>query len=139
MISGYYIQSGSTSYNVNNGKSYGYIKFTTPDTTDDILLSVSCYTSSENNWDFGGVYVGTVIYQPTQSQIKNKTTDGNGFYLYTGSGSNSSPATYTLETVGQTLQPNTEYYISFAYVKDSSGNSNNDRFFISEIKFNTAV
>ena len=122
------IMSGPSSYNVNSGTSYGYIKVTTEDTC---TLQVTCYTSSESNYDWGGVYIGSVQYKPTQSQIKNGTTDGNGSYLCKMSGSGSATA-YSAE-----LAANTTYYVSFFYAKDSSVNNNNDRFYITNIKYTT--
>ena len=129
-ISGSAIQNGSTSYNVNSGTSYGYIKLTTK---EQCTLSVTCYVSSESNYDFGGVYVGSKIYKPTQSQAKNGTTDSAGSYLIRQSGSNSSKE-YTM-----TLTANTTYYLNFFYVKDGSNNSNSDRFFVSKIQYRAVV
>ena len=126
-ISGSAIQNGSTSYNVNSG---GYIKLTTK---EQCTLSVTCYVSSESNYDFGGVYVGSKIYKPTQSQAKNGTTDSAGSYLIRQSGSNSSTE-YTM-----TLTANTTYYLNFFYVKDGSNNSNSDRFFVSKIQYRAVV
>ena len=123
------IINGSKSYNVNNGASYGYIEFTTPD--EETSVSITGYVSSENNWDFGAVYIGTAIYQPTQSQCKNKTTDGNGEFLLLQSGTSNASKTYTT-----TLQPSTKYYLNFVYVKDSSSKSGDDRMYITNIQFN---
>lgn len=129
-ISGTSIQNGSTSYNKDSGTSYGYIKLTTKEQT---TLSITASVGSESNYDFGGVYVGTKIYKPTQSQAKSKTTDGSGSYLMSISGSVSSKA-YTM-----TLQANSTYYLNFFYVKDGSGNSNGDRFSVTEIKYRAVV
>lgn len=129
-ISGTSIQNSSTSYNVNSGTSYGYIQLTTKEQT---TLSITASVGSESNYDFGGVYVGTKIYKPTQSQAKSKTTDGSGSYLMSISGSVSSKA-YTM-----TLQANTTYYLNFFYVKDGSSNSNGDRFSVTEIKYRAVV
>lgn len=129
-ISGTSIQNSSTSYNKDSGASYGYIKLTTKEQT---TLSITASVGSESNYDFGGVYVGTKIYKPTQSQAKSKTTDGSGSYLMSISGSVSSKA-YTM-----TLQANSTYYLNFFYVKDGSGNSNGDRFNVTEIKYRAVV
>lgn len=129
-ISGTSIQNSSTSYNKDSGTSYGYIKLTTKEQT---TLSITASVGSESNYDFGGVYVGTKIYKPTQSQAKSKTTDGSGSYLMSISGSVSSKA-YTM-----TLQANSTYYLNFFYVKDGSGNSNGDRFNVTEIKYRAVV
>ena len=122
------IINGSKSYNVNSGLSHGYIEFTTP--SEETTVSVTGYVSSENNWDFGAVYVGTEIYKPTYSQCRNQTTDGNGNYVFVLSGTSNTSNTYTL-----TLQPETKYYMNFIYVKDSSGNSGQDRMYITNIQF----
>ena len=122
------IISGSTSYCVNNGTSYGYL---TIDAVEDVTLSIRCFVSSESSYDWGAIYVGTAIYKPTQVQVKNGTTDGNGSYLYRKSGSQS------ITTVTTTLAAGSVYYVTFAYVKDSSGNRNNDRFYIRDISYST--
>ena len=120
------ITSGDSSYNKNSGTSYGYIEFVPP--TGVTVLEVSCYVSSERNYDYGAVYLGSQPYQPTQSQIKNGTTDGNGSYLYNNSGEQ------TEETVTSALTPGQTYYLSFAYAKDSSSNKGEDRLIITNIK-----
>ena len=124
------ITSGPSSWHVNNGSSYGYIKFKTPDELTNV--SVTCSVSSEANWDYGAIYVGTNLYQPTREQVKNGTTDGSGKYLMTGSGQ-VDKNTYTAE-----LQPNTTYYLMFIYVKDSSGDSRDDRLTVYDITFTSA-
>lgn len=129
-ISGSNIQNGSSSYNKNSGTSYGYIKLTTK---EQCTLIVTGYVSSEGSYDFGGVYVGSKIYKPTQSQAKNGTTDSAGSYLIRQSGSNTSKE-YTM-----TLNANTTYYLNFFYVKDGSSNSNSDRFFVSKIQYRAVV
>lgn len=128
--SGTSLYSNTGSYNVNNGSSYAYIKFTTPNETTTV--SIQAYVSSEANYDYGGVYVGTKEYRPAKSAISGKTTDGYGSWLMSSSGSNSSYSTYT-----KALEPNTTYYINFAYAKDGSGHKNSDRIFIRNITFKT--
>ena len=130
VVSGTAIVNGSKSYNVDSGTSYGYIKLTTK---EQCTLSVTGYVSSESNYDFGGVYVGSKLYKPTQSQAKNGTTDSAGTYLIIQSGSNSSKE-YTM-----TLTAKTTYYLNFFYVKDGSSNSNSDRFFVSKIQYRAVV
>lgn len=100
--------------------------FVTPD--KETTLSVTGYVSSEGNYDFGAVYCGTSRYNMTKSQISNGTTDGNGQYLIRGSG-NMSSNTYTM-----TLQPSTRYYLNFAYAKDGSASSYNDKLIVTNIK-----
>lgn len=129
-ISGTSIQNGSTSYNKNSGASYGYIKLTTK---EQCTLIVTGYVSSEGSYDFGGVYVGSKIYKPTQAQARDGTTDSAGSYLIRQSGSNTSKE-YTM-----TLNANTTYYLNFFYVKDGSSNSNSDRFFVSKIQYRAVV
>ena len=125
------IASGSRSYHVNNGTSYGYIEFTTPEDESLCSLSITGYTSSESNYDWGGVYIGTAVYQPSRSEISNKTLNsiGIGQWIFSNAGNNSSK-TYTVN-----LLPNTHYYLSLAYAKDGSSQSNSDRLFISNIIF----
>lgn len=122
---GSYLHSSNTSHSTTG---WAYLKFTTPNRAT--TLSVQAYTSSESNYDFGAVYVGTAIYHPGYSSIKSATTDGNGSYLYRGSGSNSSYSTYTM-----TLSANTTYYINLMYSKDGSGSTNSDRFYVRNITF----
>lgn len=120
------IVNGSKSFNVNSGASYGYIKL---DCIETQTLKIKCYTSSESNYDFGGIYIDTNVAKPTQTQIKNKTQiTTTGTWLYTGSGNNTTVSEYTA-----TLQAGKTYYINFAYAKDSSQNSNKDMFIITEI------
>ena len=122
------IMSGSTSYNKNNGTSYGYLVI---DAAEDTTLTVTCSVSSESNYDWGVVYVGSAVYRPTATNVKQQATDGNGYYLYRQSGSKSS------ETVTATLTAGSVYYVTFMYVKDGSGNSYNDRFYITNIDYET--
>lgn len=120
------LRSGSASYNVNNGKSKGYMKFTAG---DNATLTITAYTSSEANYDFGCAYLSTnSYYYPTSSAIKNSTTDGYGSYVYRQAGANTEFATYTAQ-----LESGQEYYLSLVYAKDSIGNKNLDRMFVSEI------
>lgn len=127
MINGDYIVSGPKSYHTNGGASYGYIEYTTG--SNSIDLTISGYVSSESNYDFGGVYIGKQKYTPTREQIRDKTTDGVGSWLFTGSG-DMKLSSYTTK-----LEPNTTYYINFAYAKEDSGDSNEDRLVIEKIIF----
>ena len=130
VVSGTAIVNGSKSYNVDSGTSYGYIKVTTK---ESCTLTINANVSSENNYDFGVVYVGTKIYKPTQSQAKNKTTDGSGSYLMSIS-SVVAAKDYTM-----TLQANSTYYLNFFYVKDGSGNSNGDRVYFNKIAYKAII
>ena len=120
--------TSKAAYNIDNGTAYGYIEFTTPATS--CTVSVTGGVSSERNYDFGAVYIGKAVYEPTRDQISSATTDGNGEYILRGSG-NVTSATYTKE-----LEPNTTYFLSFAYAKDNSQNYGNDCLFITNITFN---
>lgn len=120
--------TSKAAYNIDNGTAYGYIEFTTPATS--CTVSVTGGVSSESNYDFGAVYIGKAVYEPTRYQISSATTDGNGEYILRGSGDITS-AVYTKE-----LEPNTTYFLSFAYAKDNSQNYGNDCLFITNITFN---
>ena len=120
------ITNGPKSYHVNSGSSYGYFKIHTPN--ESTTFSVTAYVSSEGNYDFGGCYVGTQIYNASRDAITSSATDGHGKWVFMNS--NSSESTYTT-----TLEANTDYYIQFYYTKDSSGNSGEDRVIIKNIKF----
>ena len=120
------ITSGPKSYHVNSGSSYGYFKIHTPN--ESTTFSVTAYVSSESGYDVGGCYVGTQIYNANRSAITSSTTDGHGKWLFVSS--NSSQGTYTTE-----LDADTDYYIQFYYTKDNSGNTNEDRIIIKNLKF----
>ena len=120
------ITNGPKSYHINSGSSYGYFKIHTPN--ESTTFSVTAYVSSESNYDFGGCYVGTQIYNASRDAITSSATDGHGKWVFMNS--NSSESTYTT-----TLEANTDYYIQFYYTKDSSGNSGEDRVIIKNIKF----
>lgn len=129
------IQSGPKSYNVNSGTSYGYIEIKTPPFEQTFSLSISAFAQGENNCDFGFIYLGTAIYQPTQAQVKNSTTDGKGKYLL-----RHTSTTYNdYVTVTDTLEPNTTYYLNFGFVKDGSANVGIDRLRVKEISFTAVV
>lgn len=108
-----------------------YFAFTTGGDTS--TLSVTGYVSSEGGYDFGAVYCGTQIYNMNRDQIDNGTTDGNGQYLFRGSGGMSSD-TYTM-----TLQPDTTYYLNFGYAKDGSASDGYDKLIVTEISFETII
>ena len=127
IINGENITNGSVSYNVDNGISYGYIIINTPDYETN--LEITCKVHSEQNYDFGVVYLGKQIYKPSYSDIRSQITDGDGEYLFKKSGA---PSFYTYT---KALSPNTKYYLNLMYAKDGSGNSGDDRFYISSIKF----
>lgn len=110
-----------------NGQVNGYFSFTTG--TENLTLSVTGYVSSEGGYDFGAVYCGTSIYNMNRSQMSSGTTDGNGQFLFRGSGG-MSKQTYTIQ-----LQPETTYYLNFGYAKDRSSSSGSDRLIVTDINF----
>lgn len=123
-------------YNVNNGISTGYIHIPANTFNEDSTLKVSVRTNAESRWDTGAILVGNANYNITGSfrrseeegseitLISNKYT-----LLYNSNGKNET----AFRTVSTTLKANTEYYIIFAYTKDSSGNNNEDKMFIESI------
>lgn len=119
------IASGPSSYQVNSGISRGYIRHKSGNKTG--RLDVTCYTSSEAGYDFGGVYVGKKQWNPSRSDLQNNYNDGTGSWIYRSMGNTS------VVNCSATLEPNTEYYITFMYTKDGSGNSGEDRFVIQKI------
>lgn len=127
IINGENITNGSVSYNINSGISHGYIIINTPNYETD--LEITCKVSSEQGYDFGVAYLGKQIYKPSNSDVRNQITDGDGEYIIKISGSTSF-STYT-----KTLSPNTKYYLNLIYTKDGSGNTGDDRFYISSIRF----
>ena len=110
-----------------HGTSYAHF---TLHTTMACLFGVKASISSEANYDFGAVYIGSDIYEPTQSQLKAKTTDGKGNYLVIGSGTTleGGPNTFVDadNNISMQLEENTDYVVNFAYAKDSSSFSGND-------------
>lgn len=135
-ISGDYIQSGPKSYNVNKGISSGYIEFTTPGSSEDFLVEVTCYTSSESSsWDPGGVAITYAVYVPASNRDIKSIPSSTGIKVYSGGGTSETEKTYTANM--SSLQPNTKYYLTFMYGKDSSSHGGLDRFFIRRVKFNT--
>lgn len=117
------ITSGPSSYNIDYGSSYGHILI---QPAVDTVLSITGYVSSDS-WDYGGIYVGTQEYKPDKWSIQIGTTDGTGSWLFNTKGNNTS-STYTIDLTGGVT-----YYINFCYVKDSSGNSYEDRLIITDI------
>lgn len=110
-----------------SGTAYGHMRFTT---TNACTFLVDSTISSEANYDYGAVYIGTESYEPTQSQVKSGTTDGKGNYVFTGNGetiTTTSPAKRVGNYCVLDLQANTEYVASFIYVKDGSGSRGDDK------------
>lgn len=131
------IVSGAKTFGVNSSYAYGYIKFHTPNTTDTDLLTVSvtCNGYAEARYDVGFVFIDTSLHQIT-SVVKPTTSAGStnssyGYFLYNSY--NKSTATYSTYT--KVLNPDTDYYLQFAYTKDSSQHRYWDRLSITNIKF----
>lgn len=70
--------------NVSSGNYYGYIKFISAatDNEKELKLIINCYTSSEHNYDFGGIWLGNKEFKPTRAQIQNKTNVDGGEWIY---------------------------------------------------------
>lgn len=124
-------------YNVNNGISTGYIHIPANTFDEDRALKVSVRTNAEASYDTGVILVGNANYTVSTAPFKRTNTEGSELSLNSN--------TYTLlynsygkietafRTVSTTLKANTEYYIIFAYTKDGSGNSKEDKMFIQSI------
>ena len=123
-------------YNVNNGISTGYIHISATTFDGDRALKVSVRTNAESNWDTGVILVGNANYtindtfRRTETEGSEVTLISNKYTLLYNSCSKSETV---FRTVSTTLKANTEYYIIFAYTKDSSGNNNEDAMFIQSI------
>lgn len=91
------------------------------------ILRVTARIGSENNWDYGGVYVDTKLYEPTWNEVKNGNNYGTGQYLMRICGSNQTPVEYTMN-----LEKDVLYYLNFFYVKDSYL-TNPDKVYFDEI------
>ena len=123
-------------YNVNNGISTGYIHIPANTFDEDRALKVSVRTNAETRWDTGVILVGNSNYT-INGTFKRNETEGSEItlisnkytLLYNSNGKNE----IGFRIVSTTLKANTEYYIIFAYTKDSSGNDNEDAMFIQSI------
>lgn len=121
-------------YNVNNGISTGYIHIPANLFDTDRTLKVSVRTNAETNYDTSVILVGNtnrVVASILRynNREEGTTTSDNYLLLYTSYGKNET----AFRTVSTTLKANTEYYIIFAYTKDDSGNTNEDKMFIESI------
>lgn len=125
-------------YKVNNGISTGYIHIPVNTFGTDKTLKVSVRTNAESGFDTGVILVGAVNYTVSSIlRISSTTSEGtqttlnNNEYTILYNSYNKSEGAF--RTVSTTLKANTEYYIIFAYTKDGSGNSNEDKMFIESI------
>lgn len=109
------IRNGSISYNINNGYSFKYITYTpSQNETLKIVANINASENAEYRQNIGACYVGTALYQPTHSQLRDYITDGNGSYLYNIAGATEATV-YSME-----LTAGTTYYIHFIYSKDDN-------------------
>lgn len=113
----------SQKYDGVNMNSYMTVTGSSP-----INVTVSCYSSSEGNYDWGYIYMGTELYQPSREQAVSRENDGNGEFIYVGSGEGD----YT--TYNYTASPGTNYFI-VGYTKDGSVGNGDDTIRISYISF----
>lgn len=123
------ITNGPKSYHVSSGISTGY--FVINPAPIQRTFSVTCYTSSESGYDFGGIYIGNTYMEMTRANYQNNTTLSDGSWLYRNV---QSSATYT-----KTLDANKTYYVEFIYTKDGGGESGLDKFVISNITFKAYI
>ena len=131
------IISGTKTFQTDSSYAYGYIKFHTPSTTDTDLLtaSITCNVYAESRYDVGFVFIDKSLHEIT-SNVRPITASGTtdstyGYMLYNSYGKSSAAySTYT-----KVLDANTDYYLQFAYTKDSSSHSYWDRLSITNIKF----
>ena len=122
-------------YNVNNGISTGYIHIPANTFDEDRALKVSVRTNAESNWDTGVILVGNANYTITGS-FKRTEKEGSEITIlnkYTILYNSFQKNEAAFRTVSTTLKANTEYYIIFAYTKDSSANGVEDAMFIQSI------
>lgn len=120
-------------YNVNSGISTGYIHIPANMFNTDRTLKVSVRTNAESNFDTGVILVGNtnrvVVSLLKYYEVEGTTTSDNYLMLYNSYNINETK----FRTVSTTLKANTEYYIIFAYTKDSSSDRNEDKMFIESI------
>ena len=124
-------------YHVNNGISTGYIHISANIFDEDRTLKISVRTNAEMKFDTGVILVGNVNYTISTAPFKYGNNEGSELVL----NSNKYIVLYNsygkketaFRTVSTTLKANTEYYIIFAYTKDISGNSGEDKMFIESI------
>ena len=123
-------------YNANNGISTGYIHIPSDLFDSDRTLKVSVRTNANMYYDTSVILVGNINYTITSyyrislKEGSTVTLNSNSYLLlYNSYGKGEA----VFRTVSTTLKANTEYYIIFAYTKDSSGNSNADKMFIESI------
>ena len=128
-------------YNVNSGSSTGYIHIPANVFDGDRNLKISVRTNAEARYDTGIILVGNAkvgdadytlsnTYKYDGNEGSTVTLNSNKYTILYNSYGKSETA---FRTVSTTLKANTEYYIIFAYTKDGSGNSGEDKMFIESI------
>lgn len=136
-------KSAITSISKANDEKKGYYGYIIIKPTIDVKLHITCrYQNISNSYSAGchSIYIGSKIYQPTNTQIYNNTKDGNGEYLERGYASgyckNGSTDMWSggnqNHTVSTVLNAGTIYYINFASTKSAPTNSSGT-FIISNI------
>ena len=80
------------------------LQLTPPAGTTKIVISTRAYVSSEKDWDFGFISLGTARVTPSHTNIKNGTI-ANGVYLFRQSGPNNTmtPVNYECTDPTQTV------------------------------------
>lgn len=137
------IRSGSKSHNVSSGSSFGYITINTP--SDGGSCSIKYTASSESNFDFGyftiiSATAGVPKGYDSVSTLKNAKTNYTEGMTYYGIQTEELLARYSGTDSGTMtikLEGDNTYHIGIGYIKDGSGNNNDDRFYINEIKYTT--
>ena len=126
------VLKSNSNYNVNSGICYCYIKIDCTNTK--AKLNIKSYVSSEANWDYGLIYYTKTLptSYPSRSNVDiNKWTVGEtnsyGTLLGKNSGNNA-----RIDIENKILEDGV-YYLVYGYIKDSSGNTKLDRYFIEKI------
>lgn len=126
-------------YTSNNMITIHYTEATSWETSKSINLkniingtanvTVRCYVSSENNYDWGYMIIGTSAVTPTASQVKNSTlpTGGNQ-YVFRQSGESNTMDSYTF-SVNTVSNP----ILSIGWAQDSSVSKGTNTFYIKDI------
>ena len=129
----YIVSSGSVG--VKNGKDILHIPLKYRNLSGRIEINISWYTECENNWDFGFLYLGTQKITPTATQVITQSSMGDGGrWLATMTGVQSlTISSKSIDLLTSGLR-NKQLYLSVGYVKDSSGDTSNDRVCIESIE-----
>lgn len=115
----------ATSYNTSKG-----ISFNVPATTKKLKVRTQWYVSSEANYDFGFVSLGTELVSPTAENIKSGVI-ANGEYLYKQSGQNNVMDWATYET---TNIVSGDKVLTLGWGQDSSSSKGTNTMYIAQIR-----